>query len=616
MQIRNVAIIAHVDHGKTTMVDAILRQTGVFRAHQEAADRVLDSSDLERERGITILAKNTAVFHDDVKINIVDTPGHADFGGEVERIIGMVDGALLIVDAAEGPLPQTRYVLQKALGRGLKPIVVVNKIDRKDARPYEVLDAVLDLFLELGASDEQAEFPVIWAVAREGIASDDLDQVVAAMGGVAAIGIRPLLNAIVEHVPPPQVDSSGPLQIMVTSLEHDEYVGRIAVGRIERGRVKAGMSVSLCRSDVEGVRHARVAQLYTYAQLKRQPATTAEAGDIIAIGGIPDVEIGDTLADVEHPEPLPALTVDEPTLTVVFRVNDGPMAGREGTYVTSRQIRDRLFRETRTNVALKVSETDTTDAFEVRGRGELHLGILIETMRREGYEFTVSKPQPLLKEIDGEMSEPLEYATVEVPQEHAGTVIELFGARKGEMVNMAPNSEGGVKLEFIVPARGLVGFRSQFLTETKGYGVMWHTFHGYGPHRGEIPSRTTGSVVAWEPGNATTYAIVGVQERARLFIEPGTEVYEGMVIGENSRPQDLEVNIARKRQVTNMRSANAEIAEKLDAPVRLSLEDALAFIAVDELVEVTPQSIRLRKLVLDRSKRQHAKKKAEAMARE
>lgn len=613
MQIRNVAIIAHVDHGKTTMVDAILRQTGVFRENQETADRILDSGDLERERGITILAKNTAVFHDDVKINIVDTPGHADFGGEVERIIGMVDGALLIVDAAEGPLPQTRYVLHKALGRGLKPIVVINKIDRKDARPHEVLDEVLDLFIELGADDDQADFPVLWAVARDGIADSELDASRAAMQGTAPKSIKPLLDTIVTHVPPPQVDPSGPLQIMITSLEHDEYVGRIVVGRVARGQVTAGMRVTVCRSDSPNKRQARVAQLYTYAQLARRQAQSAPAGDIVAIGGVGDAEIGDTLADPEHPEPLAALTVDEPTLTMLFRVNDGPMAGLEGDYVTSRQLRDRLWREAHTNVALKVSETDSPDAFEVRGRGELHLGILIETMRREGYEFTVSKPQPVLKEIDGVLSEPLEYATVEVPQEHSGTVIELFGERKGEMANMVAGDDANVRLEFIVPARGLVGFRSKFLTETRGYGVMWHTFHGYGPHRGTIPARNTGSLVAWEAGTATAYSIVGIQERARLFIEPGAEVYEGMVIGENSRPQDLDVNIARKRQVTNMRSSTSEITEKLDAPVKLSLEDALAFINVDELVEVTPKSIRLRKVILDRSKRQHAKKREEAL---
>lgn len=607
MQIRNVAIIAHVDHGKTTLVDAILRQTGAIRDAQKSQDRILDSNELERERGITILAKNTAVFHGDVKINIVDTPGHADFGGEVERIIGMVDGALLIVDAAEGPLPQTRYVLQKALQANLEPIVVVNKIDRKDARPYEVVDEVLELFLELGATDEQADFPVLWAVAREGIAHKELETTEAALLGDAPRTITPLLDTIVERVPPPRVQTEGPLQMLVTQLEHDDYVGRIVIGRIERGQAKEGMGVSICRSDDPAVRQGKIAQLYTFAQLRRQAVPSAEAGDIVAMAGV-EAEIGDTVTHPAHAEPLPALTVDEPTLTVLFRVNDGPLAGKDGTYVTSRQLRERLWREARTNVALKVSETDSPDAFEVRGRGELHLSILIETMRREGYEFTVSKPQPVLKEIDGVMHEPLELAIVEVPEEHTGTVIELFGERKGEMVNMVAGDGGNVRLEFIVPARGLVGFRSRFLTETKGYGVMWHTFHGYGPHRGEIGGRTTGSLIAWEAGTATAYAILNIQERGRLFIEPGTEVYEGMIVGEHSRPQDLDVNIARKRQTSNVRSATAEIAEKLDAPAKLSLEEAMAFIAVDELVEVTPSAIRMRKRILDRTKRQHAHK--------
>lgn len=614
MDIRNVAIIAHVDHGKTTLVDAILKQTGVFRENQVAGDRVLDSNALERERGITILAKNTAVYHEGVKVNIVDTPGHADFGGEVERIIGMVDGALLVVDAAEGPLPQTRYVLQKALGRGLRPIVVVNKVDRPDARPLEVLDEVLDLFIELGADDAQAEFPVLWAVARDRLAREDLDEAIASIGGPGDLGVRPLLDRIVAHVPPPPVDPDGPLQLLVTNLDYDDYVGRIAVGRIQRGSLKSGMQVGICRSDVAGVRHGKAAYVYTFARLKREAVSTAVAGDIVAVGGIEEVAIGDTLVDPQVPEPLPALSIDEPTITVVFRVNDGPFAGRDGTYVTSRQLRERLFRETRNDVALKVKDGETPDAFEVCGRGELHLGILIETMRREGYEFTVSKPQPVLKSIEGELCEPLEHAVVDVPHEYSGTVIELFGARKAEMTNMTQGDEGSVRLEFIVPARGLVGFRSEFLTETKGYGVMYHNFHGYGPHRGEIPSRASGSLVAWEAGTATAYSILSVQERSRLFIDPGVEVYEGMIIGENARPQDLEVNIAKKKQVTNMRSSTAEATEKLDAPQRLSLEEALAFIAVDELVEVTPKNIRLRKAVLDRNQRHSLKKRAEKAA--
>lgn len=603
MKLRNVAIIAHVDHGKTTLVDAILKQTGVFRENQVTEERILDAHALERERGITILAKNTAVFYRDHKINIVDTPGHADFGGEVERVIGMVDGALLVVDAAEGPMPQTRYVLQKALAAGLRPLVMVNKIDRQDARPLEVLDEILDLFIELGADDRQIDFPVLWGVARDGMASADLDEALAAVGTRGPHGITPLLDAIIDHVPPPSVEE-GPLQLLVTNLDYDDYIGRIALGRIQRGQIRRGMSVAVCRSDSPEVRTFRVAQLFTFARLQREPTEAADAGEIVAVAGIDDIAIGDTIADPERPEPLPALRVDEPTLTVIFRVNDGPFAGRDGTYVTSRQLRDRLWREARTNVALRVSETDQADAFEVSGRGELHLGVLMETMRREGYEFTVSKPQPVLKWIDGVLHEPLEEVIVEVPTEYAGTVIELLGVRRGEMADMQTGDDGTTRLRFIVPARGLVGFRSLFLTETKGYGILHHSYYGYGPHRGEIPERSTGSVVAWEQGVATAYAILQVQERARLFIEPGTEVYEGMIIGENSRPYDLDVNIAKKRKLDNMRSSTAEVTERLHAPRKLSLEEALAFIAVDELVEVTPKEIRLRKAILDRNRRQ------------
>lgn len=610
MEIRNIAIIAHVDHGKTTLVDALLKQTGVFRENEKTGERILDANPLERERGITILAKNTSVFHNGVKINIVDTPGHADFGGEVERVMGMVDGVLLIVDAAEGPLPQTRYVLQKALTQGLRPIVVINKIDRKDARPLEVVDEVLDLFIELGADDDQVDFPVLWAVARDGFAFEQLEDAIACMNGKSKGDVRPILDHIVERVPAPAVDMDGPFQMMVTNLGYDEYVGRIAVGRVERGVAKASMAVTVCRSDSNEKRNSRIAQLYTFSRLQRVPTPQAQAGDIVAIAGIDEINIGDTVTDPAHVEPLPALAVGEPTLTVVFRVNDGPLAGKEGEYLTSRHLRERLLQEAKSDVALRVHETESPDAFEVRGRGELHLGILIETMRREGYEFTVSKPQSVLKEVDGALLEPMERVEAEVPQEHMGAVIELFSEKKGEMVDMIHGDDGNVKFVFRVPARGLVGFRSRFLTETKGYGVLHHTFDGYGPHRGEIPQRTTGSVVAWEAGTATTYSIVSIQERARLFIEPGAEVYEGMIIGENSRPSDLDVNVAKKRHVTNMRSAHAEIAEKLDAPMKLSLEDALAFINIDELIEVTPKSIRLRKAILDRNRRHSLQKKA------
>ncbi|MGI6165164.1 MAG: translational GTPase TypA [Limnochordia bacterium] len=611
MEIRNVAIIAHVDHGKTTLVDALLKETGVFRENQKTGTQILDSNALERERGITILSKNTGIFHNETKINIVDTPGHSDFGGEVERVIGMVDGALLVVDAAEGPLPQTRYVLQKAFKYNLRPIVVINKIDRKDARPYEVLEEVLDLFLDLDATEEQADFPVVWAVAREGVASLDLEDAQAQLAGKKEKSILPLLDLILEHVPQPTVDPDGPLQLLATNLEYDEYVGRLVVGRIQRGTLRRGMPVTVCRSDADWKKTAKVEYLYTFARLERTLVEEAGAGEIVAVAGIDDVSIGDTIVDPNAVDPLPALKVDEPTLTVIFRVNDGPLAGRDGKYITSRHIRDRLWREAQTNVALRVNPTGSPDAFEVRGRGELHLGILIETMRREGYEFTVSRPQPVLKEIDGQLQEPLERVFVEVPAEYSGGVILFFGQRKGEMLSMMQN-ENTVKLEFVVPARGLVGFHSQFLTETRGYGVVYHTYYGYGPHRGPILERTTGSLVAYEPGTATAYAIVNAQERATLFIEPGTEVYEGMIIGENSRSDDLDVNIAKKKHVSNMRSATSDIAEKIDVPRKLTLEQALAFIASDELVEVTPKTIRLRKQVLDQSERYMIRKQLAA----
>lgn len=611
MEIRNVAIIAHVDHGKTTLVDAFLKQTGVFRENQRTESQILDSNALERERGITILAKNTGIFHQGIKINIVDTPGHVDFGGEVERVIGMVDGALLVVDSAEGPLPQTRYVLQKAFAHNLKPIVVINKIDRKDARPYEVVEEVLELFLELDATDEQADFPVVWAVAREGIASLDLADAQAQLAQAKTRSILPLLDLIITHVPPPRVEQAGPLQLLVTNLEYDEYVGRLALGRIQRGSITKGMPVAVCRSDAPTTKTGRVEYLYTFARLERIPVEEAQAGEIVAVAGLDDVAIGDTIVDPQRVESLPALQVDEPTLTVIFRINDGPLAGREGKYVTSRHLRDRLFRELQTNVALQVNPTDSPDAFEVRGRGELHLSILMETMRREGYEFTVSKPEPVLKEIDGQLHEPLERVFVEVPNEYSGNVILFFGQRKGELLSMVSTSDNMVKLEFLVPARGLIGFHSQLLTETKGHSVAYHTFAGYGPHRGPIVHRTTGSLVACEPGIATAYAILNIQERGTLFIEPGTEVYEGMIVGENSRGEDLDVNVAKKRHVTNMRSATAEITEKLDVPRRLSLEEALAFIAADELVEITPQAIRLRKKVLRQTERHALRKHAQ-----
>ena len=624
--LRNIAIVAHVDHGKTTLVDAILRQTGVFRPGQRVEERVLDSNPLERERGITILAKNTAVFYSPsgqestVKINIVDTPGHADFGGEVERILSMVDGCLLVVDAAEGPLPQTRYVLRKALGQGLAPIVVINKIDRSDARPLEVVDEVLDLFIALGADENQIDFPVYYTSSREGVASADLDEARSQLASGNG-SILPLLEGIVKHVPPPEqnlertADGESPLQLMVTMLDHDDYVGRIAVGRIHAGAIRAGQVVAYGKPG-QGTKSGKAQVLYVFERLQRVKAESAGAGEIVAIAGIPDLEVGDTVTDPQRPALLPPISVDEPTLTVVFRVNDSPLAGRSGEFVTSRHLRERLLREARSNVALRVSETDEPDAFLVAGRGELHLGILIETMRRDGYEFAVSRPQVVMKRgEDGSLLEPFEYVVVEVPAEHVGTTIEQLGARKAEMVDMTQGNDGVTRLEFIVPARGLIGFHSQFLTETKGLGVLHHTFHGYGPYAGDLPGRTNGSLVAWEAGIVTAYALESVQERGRLFVEPGDEVYEGMVVGANSRPQDLDVNVCKKKHVTNMRSSTAEIAVKLDPPIRFTVEQALAYIADDELVEVTPDAIRLRKAVLDKHKRKSRSKSLEGAAR-
>ncbi|MGE5552938.1 MAG: translational GTPase TypA [Betaproteobacteria bacterium] len=602
MELRNVAIIAHVDHGKTTLVDAILKQTGAFRSNQSVAERVLDSNDLERERGITILAKNTAVFYRETKINIVDTPGHADFGGEVERILSMVDGALLVVDAFEGPMPQTRFVLMKALAQGIKPIVVVNKVDRPDARPEEVVDEVLDLFLDLGADEEQLEFPVLYASARAGAADTSLARVRMALAGGGG-SILPLLDAILEHAPAPDGDPDHPLQLLVTNLDYDDYVGRIAIGRLQNGRICQGQAVGVVRGSEGALRPGKIGQLYVFETLKRVPAAEAAAGEIVALSGLPEVNIGDTVTSPDDPHPLPPLEVEEPTLTMIFRVNDSPFAGREGQYLTSRHLRDRLFREQQVNVALRVRETESPDAFEVSGRGELQMSILIENMRREGYEFAVSKPQVILKQEGGQLLEPLENLLVDVPTAYVGAVIEALGARKAELTDLTPLGSDRTRLKFTVPTRGLIGFHSRFLALTNGNGVMYYSFAGYGPHRGELPHRTNGALVAWEAGTATAYAIAGIQERATLFVEPGVEVYEGMVIGENSREEDLDVNIAKQKRVTNLRSSTAEIAVRLDAPRRLSLEDALSWLGPDELLEVTPTAFRLRKAVLSRDAR-------------
>lgn len=589
--LRNVAIIAHVDHGKTTLVDGLLRQSGTFRANEQVAERVMDSHDLERERGITILSKNTAITYKGVRINIVDTPGHADFSGEVERIMTMVDGCLLVVDAAEGPMAQTKFVLRKAMEAGLKPVVVINKIDRSDRRIAEVEDMILDLFIELGADDDQLEYPVLYASARKGIATYRLEE--------EGKDLQPILDTILERIPCPEGDPDAPLQAMVTSLDYDEYVGRVAIARVRQGTVRAGQQVAVAKLDGSVVRF-RAAQLFGFHGLKRVPTEEATVGDIIAMTGLEDVNIGETITDPENPQPLPPIKVDEPTLQMTFRTNDSPFAGQEGKYVTSRHLRARLFKELERNVALRVEETDSPDVFIVSGRGELHLSILIETMRREGYELAVSKPRVIFRYDEaGNKLEPLEQLIIDVPEAYMGTVMEALGTRKAEMTNMINHGNGNVRLEFIIPARGLVGFRSDFLTMTRGYGIMHHVFHGYGPYRGEIPSRLRGSLVASEAGTATQYALYQIQERGTLFIEPGTEVYVGMVVGENSRGQDLDVNVCKTKHLTNIRAAGADEKLLLEPPRKLTLEEALEQIADDELVEITPKSIRLRKQYLD-----------------
>ncbi|SEF96746.1 GTP-binding protein [Caloramator fervidus] len=599
--IRNIAIIAHVDHGKTTLVDAMLKQSGVFRANEKVEERVMDSNELERERGITILSKNTAVFYKGTKINIVDTPGHADFGGEVERVLKMVDGVLLLVDAFEGPMPQTRFVLKKALELKLKPIVVINKIDRPDARPQEVIDDVFELFLELGADDEQLDFPIVYCSAKNGIAKYELKD--------ESNNLEPLFDTILNHVPAPQGYLEAPLQMLVTTIDSNEYVGRIAIGKIERGTIRKNQQVAICGKD-GSIRSGKVVTLYTFNGLKREEVEKAELGDIVAVAGISGINIGETIADFQNPEPLPFVEIDEPTISMTFSVNDSPFAGKEGEYVTTRHLRDRLFRELETNVSLRVSETDSSDAFEVAGRGELHLSILIETMRREGYEFQVSRPKVIYKEIDGVLCEPIELLTIDVPEEYVGIVIEKLGARKAEMVNMSPAINGYARLEFKIPARGLIGYRNEFLTDTKGNGIMNHIFYGYEPVKGEIPERSRGALVAFETGEATTYGLYNAQERGTLFIGPGTQVYQGMIVGVCSRSEDIDVNVCKKKHLTNMRAAGSDEALRLTPPVEMTLEKCLEFIASDELVEVTPKSIRMRKKILNpEMRKKEAKKK-------
>jgi GTP-binding protein len=589
--LRNVAIIAHVDHGKTTLVDGLLRQSGTFRENEQVAERVMDSNDLERERGITILSKNTGITYKGTKINIVDTPGHADFSGEVERIMTMVDGCLLIVDASEGPMAQTKFVLRKAMEAGLKPVVIINKIDRPDERISEVEDLVLELFIELGADDDQINYPVLYASSRAGVAKYKMED--------QAVNLEPIFDTIINTIPCPEGDPEAPLQAMVTSLDYDEYVGRIAIARVRQGSIKAGQQVAVAKLDGTVVKF-KAAQLFGFQGLKRVPMEEASIGDIIAMTGLESVNIGETITDPETPVALTPIKVDEPTLQMTFRTNDSPFVGREGKYVTSRHLRARLFKELERNVALRVEETDSPDSYVVSGRGELHLSILIETMRREGYEVAVSKPQVIFHyDAEGNKTEPLEYLTIDIPDEYMGVVMEALGNRKAEMVNMINNGMGQLRLEFIIPARGLIGFRSDFLTMTKGYGIMNHLFHGYGPYKGDIQTRLRGSLVASEAGTATTYAIHAVQERGVMFIDPQTDVYVGMIVGENSRDQDMDVNVCKEKHLTNFRNSGGEEALRLEKPRAMSLEEALEQIAEDELVEVTPKSIRLRKQYLD-----------------
>lgn len=601
-KIRNVAIIAHVDHGKTTLVDAMLKQSGIFRSNERVEERVMDSNDLEKERGITILAKNTSVYYNDIKINIVDTPGHADFGGEVERVLKMVDGVLLLVDAFEGVMPQTRFVLKKALELKLKPIVVVNKVDRPDARPVEVVDEVLDLFIELGADDDQLEFPVVYCSAKEGFAKYTLED--------ESSNLKPLFETLIDNIPGPEGDANLPLQMLVTTIDSNEYVGRIGIGKIYRGSIKRNQQVAVIDKD-GNTRNAKIVTLYTFNGLKREEVEEGNVGDIVAVAGIADINIGETISDNQVVEALPFVEIDEPTLSMTFSVNDSPFAGKEGEFVTTRHLRDRLFKELETNVALRVKETDSTDAFEVSGRGELHLSILIETMRREGYEFQVSKPMVIFKEIDGVLHEPIEYLTIDVPEEFMGAVMEKLGVRRAEMVNMTSAINGYVRLEFKIPARGLIGYRNEFLTDTKGNGILNHIFYGYEPFKGDIPERTRGALVAFETGEAVTYGLFNAQERGILYITPGTPVYQGMIVGMCSRNEDIDVNVCKKKHVSNMRASGSDEALKLTPPLELTLEKCIELISSDELVEVTPKSIRMRKKILDPTirKREAAKKK-------
>jgi GTP-binding protein len=591
---RNVAIIAHVDHGKTTLVDGLLHQSGIFRANERVLERVMDSNELERERGITILAKNTAVHYDGTLINIVDTPGHADFGGEVERTLSMVDGVLLLVDASEGPLPQTRFVLRKALERRLPPIVVMNKIDRADARSQAVLNEIYDLFIDLDATEDQLDFPVLYTDARRGTATTDL--------AVPGTDLRPLFDAVIARIPPPRGSVSAPLQALVANLDSSDYLGRLAIGRVFNGHVKVGDPIAVCKLD-GSIQRTTVTKLYTFEGLKRIESLEAAAGDIICLAGIENIMIGETIADAESPEAIQTIPVDEPTVSMIFGVNTSPFAGRDGRFVTSRQIKDRLDRELLGNVSIRVEATDTPEQMKVIGRGELQLSILIEMMRREGFELQVSRPEIVTREIGGTLSEPIEDLVIDVAEEFQGMVIAEVGIRRGTMTKMVNHGSGRIRLDFRIPARGLIGFRSQFLTETRGTGIMHHLFAGWEPWHGPIPSRPSGALVADRTGAATAYAIANLQERGEMFIEPVTAVYEGMIVGENARPSDMDVNITREKKQTNMRASTADEAIRLIPPRQLSLETAIEFINDDELVEVTPKSLRVRKKILAANQR-------------
>lgn len=600
-EIRNIAIIAHVDHGKTTLVDGMLRQSGIFRANEVVMERVMDSNALERERGITILAKNTAVFYKGIKINIVDTPGHADFGGEVERALSMVDGVLLVVDTFEGPMPQTKFVLRKALEKKLNPVVVVNKMDRSDARPYEVIEEVFELFLELGANDEQLDFPIIYASAKDGWAREEIED--------TSTNLQPLFEAIINHVHPPQVQNKGPFQMLVANLEHDNYLGKYAIGRVNRGTVTSGQFIAVIHHNGQ-IAQGKISKIFSYKGLQKVEIDRATAGDIIALTGLEGVNIGETLSDIHATEQLPVITVDEPTLSMTFVVNNSPFAGQEGEYVTSRKLRERLYRELASNVSLRIEDTESSDSWVVSGRGELHLSILIENMRREGYELQVSKPEVIYKKLNGELMEPMELLILDIPEEATAAVMENLARRKAELVNMEASGSGHIRLEYKIPARGLIGFRSEYLTDTRGHGMMNHTFNGYEPFKGEFKTRYQGALIAWETGEAVTYGMLQAEERGTLFIRPGTRVYEGMIVGQHNREQDLEVNVCKRKQLTNMRASGSDDTVRLKEPRILTMEEAIEFINDDEYVEITPKSIRMRKKILKKQERARAGKKA------